>query len=123
MSFETEIEKNDCYIHFRLKGVFEGFEIDKEIIDVFYKIEESAKRYDCFRVLLDATELDYKINDSERYKIGEYVANIYRKNLIKIACLRCSNMKDDFTEIVATNRGALFKFFNDEKEAVKWLKD
>jgi len=116
MGFETEIEKKGGYIHFRLKGVFKGFEIDKEIIDVFYKIEESSKRYDCLKVLLDATELDYEIDNTERYKIGEYVANIYRKNLIRIACLRCSNMKDDF-------KGAIFKFFNDENEAVKWLKD
>jgi len=123
MGFEKKKEKKEGYIHFRLKGVFKGFEIDKEIIDVFYKIEESAKRYDCLNVLLDATELDYEIDNTERYKIGEYVANIYRRNLIRIACLRCSNMKDDFTEIVAVNKGAIFKFFNDEKEAVNWLKD
>ena len=123
MGFETEIEKMDEHIHFRLKGDFTGFEIDKELIDVFYKIEESVNRYNCFNVLLDATELDYKIRTNERYKIGEFIANLYRKNFIKIACLRSSDKKDDFTEIVATNRGAVFKLFNNDKEAIKWLKD
>jgi len=123
MGFEKEIEKRDEHIHFRLKGDFTGFEIDKELIDVFYKIEESVTRYNCFKVLIDATELDYKIRTNERYKIGEFIANLYRKNFIKIACLRCSDKKDDFTEIVATNRGAVFKFFIDEKEAINWLKD
>ena len=123
MSIETTSEKKDEYIHFRVKGVFQKFDIDRSLIDVFYEIVESADRYDCNKVLLDASELDYKIETIEKNKIGEFVANFCNKNLIKIACLRNLVHIDNFTELVAHNRGADFKFFNDEKEAVNWLKD
>ncbi len=123
MGVEKLIEKKKDYIHIKLKGLFQDVGIDKEIINVFSKIVESAMKYDCYRILLDATELNYEIDNIERYKIGEYIANVYKKNQIRIACLRCLNMKDDFTEIVATNRGAYFKFFNNEKEAINWLKN
>ena len=123
MSIKTTSEKKDEYIHFRVKGVFQSLDIDRPLIDVFYEIVESADRYDCFKVLLDASELDYQIETIQKNKIGEFVANICNKNLIKIACLRNSIHIDDFTELVARNRGADFKFFDDEKEAINWLKD
>jgi len=123
MSIGTTFEKKDEYIHFRVKGVFQGLDIDRQIIDVFYELVGSADRFDCFKVLLDASELDYQIETIEKNKIGEFIANICNKNLIKIACLRSSVHIDDFTELVAHNRGADFKFFNDEKEAINWLKD
>ena len=123
MGIEKFIEKKKDYIHIKLKGIFQDVEIDKEIINVFSKIIESSMKYDCFRILLDATDLNYEIDNIERYKIGEYIANVYKKDHIRIACLRSLNIKDDFTEIVATNRGAYFKFFNNETEAINWLKN
>ena len=123
MVIEKEIIKKDYYIHFKVKGVFEKSDFDKELIDVFYKIEESANDFNCLRILLDATELEYNISDTERYRIGDMIANMFNKNLIRIACLRCRNIINDFTEIVAFNKGAVFKFFNDEKEAIKWLSE
>jgi hypothetical protein len=122
MSINTDIQLKNDYIHFKINGVFSGLDIDTKILDIFHKVVEYAEKYNCFRVLLDATELDYEIGVDEEYKIGEFIANIYRKNLIRIACLRTSDKKDDFTEIVAYNRGASFKFFYDENEAVNWLK-
>ena len=47
----------------------------------------------------------------------------YNIEMIKIACLRNKNKRDDFTEIVARNRGANFRLFTDEYEAINWLKD
>lgn len=58
----------------------------------------------------------------ESFQIGEYLSKAYKSNLIKIACLRETSKKDDFTEVVANNRGADFKLFNNEKDAIKWLK-
>ncbi len=106
-----------------MKGIFEGFDVNKELLDVFGKLVETVKKYDCLRVLIDASDLDYEISNFQKYKIGDYISKIFRKELIRIACLRCSDKKDDFTEIVATNRGAVFKLFNDKKEAINWLKD
>jgi len=37
--------------------------------------------------------------------------------------LRCADNKDNFTETVATNRGSDFKFFNNEKDSINWLKE
>jgi len=123
MGLEADIENREGFIHFRVKGVFKHSEINSELIDVFGKMVESVKQYDCFRVLLDTRELDYEINVLERFKIGEYISKIWRKEFIEIACLRCADKTDDFTETVATNRGSVFKFFNNEKESIDWLKE
>jgi len=121
MVIAKEIRKMDGYIDFKVKGVFENSNFNKELLDVFYTIEDSSNRYDCPRVLLDATNLDYNISDIDRFRIGKMIAEIYQKNLIRIACLRCENIINDFTEIVAYNRGAYFKFFKDRDDAIKWL--
>jgi hypothetical protein len=121
MAIEKELKKMDGYIDFKIKGIFENLNFNKELLEVFYQIEDSSNRYDCPRVLLDATCLDYNITDMDRYKIGDMIAKIYKKKLIRIACLRCENIINDFTEIVAYNRGAYFKFFKYRDEAIKWL--
>jgi len=50
MGLETDIEKREEFIHFRVKGVFKHSELNSELIDVFGKMVESVKQYDCFRV-------------------------------------------------------------------------
>ena len=115
-----DVIKKDDYLHIIIKGVFDK-NFDEELVDCFKIIYESVKKFDCYRVLLDAVDLDYKIDYIQRYRIGEMIGNLYKKDLIRIACLRCLDKKDDFTEIVAHNKGAIFKFFNDKKEAIDWL--
>jgi len=122
MMVNKEVKKMDGYIDFKVEGVFENSNFNKELIELFYMIEDSAFKYNCTKVLLDAKDLDYNINDFDRYRIGEMIASFYKKNFIRIACLRCKDIINDFTEVVAYNRGAYFKFFNDKKEAINWLK-
>ncbi len=119
MSINTNIEKKDGYIHFILKGEFPGL----KILDGFDKIIEASEKFDVKNILLDIRNFDYEISGIESYHIGEYISNKYGINMIKIACLRNKNKQDDFTEIVARNRGANFKLFTDEYEAINWLKD
>lgn len=123
MSITTSIELKNNIITYRLKGIFDGLNIDNEIINIFQEMLENVKKYNCKRVLMDTTKLEYDIITSEKHKIGEFVANICNKNMIELACLRNLDKIDDFTEIVATNRGAKFKFFKDEKKAISWLKN
>ena len=122
MGVETEVENKGGYIHFRVIGDYSGADFDLDLKDAFNEVVESAKRLNSASVLLDIRKLDYNIDVLERYKIGEAISDIFRKNLIRIACLRCSDNDDDFTEVVANNRGAIFKFFVKEKDAIKWLK-
>jgi hypothetical protein len=122
MGVKTEIENKGGYINFRVIGDYNGLDFDLDLKDAFGKVVESANRLNSTNVLLDIRKLDYKIDVLERYKIGEAISDIFRKNLIRIACLRCSDNNDDFAEVVANNRGAIFKFFAKEKDAIKWLK-
>ena len=119
MGIETTAEKKENYIHFTLKGDFPGM----EILNGFDKIIEVSNKFKIKNVLLDIREFNYDLTDFERYSIGEYISKNYGKNLIKIACLRKRNKKEDFTSIVAKNRGASFNFFNDEIKAINWLKE
>jgi hypothetical protein len=83
-----------------------------QIFDRFDKIIDHANKFNVSRVLFNLRYFDYELTNMESFYIGEYFLKVYKYNLIKIACLRDTNKKDDYTEVVATNRGADFKLFN-----------
>ena len=87
MKVNKEIIKKDGYINFNVKGIIDNLNFNKELIEVFYKIDNSTLKYNCKKVLLDVIDLDYDITDFDRYKIGEMIASSYKKNFIRIACL------------------------------------
>ena len=118
MGIETEIENKIDYIHFKLKGEFPGV----QILNGFDKLVESSKEFNIKKILLDIRDFDYNLSYLESFNIGEYIAKTYNKYFLKVACLRNLNKKDNFTETVAVNRGAFFRFFNDENKAIDWLK-
>lgn len=117
MDINTEITKKDSYIHFKLNGEFPGI----EILTGFDKIIESSEKYNIKNILLDIRNFNYDLSNMDSFNIGQYIANTYSEYKLKIACLRKKDKKNDFTETVAINRGAFFKLFNNEKEAIDWL--
>jgi hypothetical protein len=119
MGVETEVEKKEDYIHFKLKGEFPGL----QILNGMDMIIEVTRKYKIFNILLDIRDFNYDLSGMESFSVGEYISKTYSNDLIRIACLRNLDKKDDFTEIVAQNRGAVFKLFNNESEAISWLKE
>jgi len=119
MGINTNIEKKDGYIHFKIEGEYPGL----QILNGIDQILEAANKYQINNILLDIRNLEYSLSSIDSFNIGEYIAKTYSDKLIKIACLRDKYKEDDFTEIVAINRGANFHLFNDENNAINWLKD
>jgi hypothetical protein len=119
MGIEFEIDKKEDYIHIKYNGEFPVI----QIFDRFDKIIDHANEFNVSKVLLDLRYFDYELTNMESFHIGEYISKAYKSNLIKIACLRDASKKDDFTEFVTTNSGADFRLFNNEKDAIKWLKN
>lgn len=117
MGIITEVENKIDYIHFKLKGEFPGL----EILNGFDKIVEANKEFNIKNILLDIRDFDYDLSYMENYTIGEYIAKTYSRYGLKVACLK-KKVKDKFTETVAVNRGAFFKMFDCENEAIDWLK-
>ena len=121
MSFDVITELNDKFIVFKLIGKHEGKIIEKELVGLFDKIIRYIKEHDCKNVLIDASEMSYRLVLLDKFHIGEYIAEMFKGKIAKIACLRCADHIDDFTETVAYNRGAEFRFFNNKEKAIKWL--
>ncbi len=119
MGVEVECKKKEGYIHLKLKGEFPGV----QILTGFDKILDFVKKYGIAKVLLDIRSFDYELSELESFSIGEYISKTYMNDLIKIACLRSLSKKNDFTETVAVNRGATFKLFDNENNAISWLKE
>lgn len=119
MDIKFEIDEKEDYIHIKLKREFPVI----QIFDRFDKIIDHANEFNVSKVLLDLRYFDYELTNMESFYICEYIFKAYKSNLIKIACLRDTSKKDDFTEVVATNRGEDFKLFNNEKDSINWLKN
>jgi len=123
MVVENEILKKDDYIYFKVKGVFENINMNNELVNYSKIISNCVDEYNCRNVLLDISKLEYDINSINRYRVGLGIQKLFAKHFVRIACLRNKNVIDDFAEIVASNRGAVFKFFNNKKKAIEWLKE
>lgn len=123
MRFKVETDLHEEYLTFRLIGKNVEDLNENEMVEFFGMILEYVKKYDVKKILINAKGLDYTIFTKERFAIGEYVAKICTKYNIKIAGIRNSKQTDNFTEIVADNRGANVGFFDSKEEAVKWLLD
>ena len=119
MNLILNYEKKLSYIYFKAKGkYFEGEE--SKILDQFI---QKCKEYNCYRLLLNCEDVDFNVRTMNNFIIGTKIAEKCGKpgEMIKIACVRGSKLTDYFIETVAVNRGASFRIFSDENEAIEWL--
>jgi hypothetical protein len=118
MDIDIKYFEKENYLYFKLQG---KLIFDEKILED-PTLPDAIQRYNCSKILLDITDLDAPMKTVDRYEIGEYFAHLSQspKN-VKTAVLKPTYHKEDFTEIVAQNRGALFEFFTDKKEALEWL--
>ena len=123
MNFNVYIEKNDGIIIFNLTDREKIIDATKETIELFEFIVKCAKKYKCNKILIDASNLEYKIFISERYGLGKYASEMCIKYNLKIACIKYLSDEEEFPDILMHNLGVNFKFFKDRIKALDWLKE
>jgi hypothetical protein len=118
MDIDINYYEKENYLYFKFRGklIFD----EKNLEDP--TLPKAIQKYNCSKILLDITDLDAPMKTVDRYEIGEYFAHLSQSPTnVKTAVLKPTSHTEDFTEIVAQNRGALFEFFIDKKEAIDWL--
>ena len=119
MSDNVKIERKEGYLHVTVSGAF-SVAAAKTSVDV---LAATCRKEDCYAVLFDCRPMTGEMPTFDRYKIGQYGAEVLPHS-IKIAMLGREDQvsPDDFFENVAVNRGMILKVFSDEKKAIEWLK-
>ena len=84
------------------------------------EIKSEAEKYDQSRVLLNLMELLPPDLPYTRFTTGKDIAQVWGSSL-KVAAVARQEFITRFAENVAVNRGAKFKVFADEKQALQWL--
>lgn len=84
-------------------------------------VREQADRHGVTQVLLDTTAIPQPIPDMERYTLAVEAVDAWRG--LKVAGIDLTESPDRFLENVAVNRGARFRVFNSETQALEWLRD
>jgi len=127
MSIDLRLEMKKEYLYVQMTGVF----TIEEAKGSFCKILEAASDNDAPKALLNCLQLEGAPSMIERFTYGAFVAKELRlysirfgRPSIKLACVAREPLldKERFGEIVATNRGANVKMFDDEKDALNWLR-
>jgi hypothetical protein len=120
MSCNLEIACKEGYLHIRFCGAF-------SIAEALHAVEvmkDACSKENCHKVLFDCISMTGEMSIFDRYKIGEYGAEIL-PGIIKIAMLGREDQRlpDNFFENVVVNRGLTLKEFSDGNEAVGWLEE
>jgi hypothetical protein len=115
-SYRLTVREEPSYLHIIAQGEFR-FERTLRLID---EARRACDERSAMRVLVDLSRIDGLWSGLEKYRLGEAVATATRWNL-KIAAVIPAGAHDKFGETVAVNRGANFRAFGGEGEALAWL--
>lgn len=72
-------------------------------------------------ILLDLRQWTRPQREMTRFSSGEHLAKVFLSSGIKVAAFASPEAINKFGENVAVNRGAWFRVFGDEQEAIQWL--
>ena len=89
-------------------------------IQAFDEIKEEVSKQHYKFLLIDFTKWEKPDEEFTRYKTGVYFANIFHAPL-KVAGYTKVSAINKFGENTAVNRGAQFRIFGDEQNAIQWL--
>ncbi|MGD0584611.1 MAG: hypothetical protein ABSA86_02395 [Oryzomonas sp.] len=84
------------------------------------EIKTEADHQGFKHLLFDMCELSRPDSEMTRFWSGEYVAQVLPPPF-KVAVFANPELVNKFGEDTAVNRGAIFKVFSDEQEALRWL--
>ena len=120
MSENIEIVLTEDYLLVTLSGAFSTAAAMKSV-DALKEV--CGKAGSCTKVLFDLRVMTGEMPIFDKYKIGQYGAELL-PGTIRIAMLGREDQiaPDKFFENVAVNRGLTLKVFTDKQEALAWLK-
>lgn len=85
-------------------------------------ILQACEKYQCFRVLLDYTQMQYTVDTLVEHNAGEKLAQLLPPGIrMAYVAAECTEPHSSHFETVAVNRGASLRVFWDRQAALDWL--
>lgn len=116
MLSKTVVPESGAYSHVKISGDFDVDAFKKEIIASDRKRLKAKGN----RLLVDANDLLAPKMELDRFLAGKLMADSFPRP-IKVAVYTRKELINKFAENVAVNRGANFRVFDNQAEAVEWL--
>jgi hypothetical protein len=116
MLSKTIIPEPGPYLHVKISGDFDIDAIKKRIIEGDHNLLQTKGN----RLLVDATDLLAPHTEFDRFLAGKLIADVF-PHPIKVAAYAKKEFINKFAEIVAVNRGANFRVFDNQADAIEWL--
>jgi hypothetical protein len=116
MSISIQFNNKTNYLLVKIIGKW----TEQDIVPFIDDIKREADRQGVNTILLDLDDLSYPQTEMTRFYSGKKIANTF-SHLYKIAGYSDSKKINKFGEIAAVNRGANFRMFDSESEAITWL--
>jgi hypothetical protein len=103
-----------------LNVVFDGDYTFSELIEQIQRIRNAADSADCDHALIDATGVNGRMTESEKFFAGTKIAELFGPKL-KAAVVMPKGEVTKMGEMAAVNRGARLLVTESHDEAAAWL--
>ena len=100
--------------------IVSGLLTDTDAVLKLNEMRDEAEARNINRLLLDLRAMQMPPSEFTRYVSGEHLAKVLRPP-IKVAAFAKPEIINHFAENTAVNRGAWFKIFTEETQAIEWL--
>jgi len=95
----------------------------KEFFDSFENALKICKKKNFSNLIIDIFNVDFnKISFTDKFDASEKIAELFG-NPSKVAVITPKIYHDNFSENVASNRGAYIKGFHDINDSINWVKE
>jgi len=118
MSITIDYKYKDTYLFVEISGEWKITHLP----NLFENIKAEADKLKTKLIFIDINNLSKPDSDFARFLTGEKLAMVFKYEYKIAACLPTKNI-NHFGEVVAINRGAHFKIFDNDAEAMIWLLD
>ncbi|MDD5152302.1 MAG: hypothetical protein PHC28_17805 [Flavobacterium sp.] len=116
MNISIEFNKTPKYLVAKVSGRW----LTTDALESIEAIKNEANTQKINHILLDLQDLSLPDNEMTRFFSGEKISNAFDYSF-KIAAYSQREKINRFAETVAVNRGANFKVFDCESDAINWL--
>ena len=119
MSINFNIKEEDRFIRIVSSGSCEDLTQLKEYV---LAIHNAAVSFEKTRILVDETQLEYKLSTIDNFNSGRFVSYLNPKpKKIAVVCKLEGWDDTKFWETVAVNRGVRVQVFKDIDSAENWI--
>ena len=116
MSFLIEYKISSKYLIAKYTGDW----IRDNAVNFFNEIKIEADKQEKKRILINLIGVSYPDSEMTRFYSGEKISQAFNSSY-KISCYMQTEKTNKYAEMVARNRGARFKVFDCETNAINWL--